>query len=122
MSNCLNCIHRCVCGIKFKDITNPCPHYKDESMMIESPCPIGTTIFLRHLLKDGSFFVNTATVVGLHLRDTESRRKLKREEYLVVRGGYGFSKHIPFSHIGKYAFFTHKEKEAEQGCFDPKEG
>lgn len=108
--NCSNCIHRVVCCPAPKDLI--CGHYKDEATMIESPCPIGTTIYIRVRTdkKDPTqFFITTATVVGLHLRDTEGYRGLKKEEYLVVRGSCGFSNHIPFSHIGKKVFFNEQD-------------
>ena len=121
MDKCYTCIHSNVCdwqhAPRYVDIvTNEkgCAYYKNRDCMIESPCPIGTTIYIRRKMKDGGVWVQPVTVVGLHLKDTEDYRGAKREEYLVARGAYGFSKHIPFNKIGKEVFFS--EEEAKQGC------
>lgn len=116
--DCASCIHRDVCGLMA--IPNDCNHYLDESLLIKSPCSIGTTVYIRRESKDHTHpWAQECTVIGLHLRDTESYRGLKKEEYLVVRSGIGFAKHIPFSHIGTKVFFN--KEEAIQGCCSSKE-
>ena len=71
------------------------------------PAKLGTHLFVRH--KDGdSPVVVESTVVGAHVKDTESYRGAPRKEYIVVRSN-GFSKHISVDQIGKTAFFSREE-------------
>ena len=71
------------------------------------PAKLGTRLFVR--CKDGdSPVVVESTVVGAHVKDTESYRGAPRKEYIVVRSN-GFSKHISVDRIGKTAFFSREE-------------
>ena len=76
------------------------------------PAKLGTHLFVRH--KDGdSPVVVESTVVGAHVKDTESYRGAPRKEYIVVRSN-GFSKHISVDQIGKTAFFSKEDALAEK--------
>lgn len=112
-NNCSNCIHRQVC---FRTpSTLLCGHYRDEATMIESPVALGSTVYVRIAYKNSDIVhVNPCTVTGLHLRDTDGPNYncTKREEYMILRPNppaSGFSKHVPFSKIGKEVFFTEQD-------------
>lgn len=71
------------------------------------PVKLGTHLFVRCKDREAPVVVES-TVVGAHIKDTESYRGAPRKEYIVVRSN-GFSKHIRVDQIGKTAFFSREE-------------
>lgn len=67
---------------------------EDNGTLLRLPCPIGSKIYILARRKDGGGHIYAQTLVGVHLRDEHSRRYLRRKEYIVVRGGEGFSNHL----------------------------
>ncbi len=73
---------------------------EENGTILRLPCPIGSKIHILARRKNGGGHIYTQTLVGVHLRDEHSRRCLRRKEYIVVRGGEGFSNHLDMDKQG----------------------
>lgn len=88
-------------------------------LLLRLPCPIGSKIYILARRKDGGGHIYTKTLMGAHLRDEHSRRCLRRKEYIVVRGGEGFSNHLDMDKQG-IVWFT--DYEAAKSALDAPAG
>lgn len=116
MVDCNKCIHYDVCEYTpHSDIcAHPCTYFQDKDCMFESPCALGSTLYIRvysNKKDKNEFGIRTVTVVGLHLKDEKGYRDIPRQQYIVARTPYGMSEHIAFNRLGKDVFLTYEEAQ-----------
>ena len=83
-----------------------------DGQLLMLPCPIGSKIYIVSRTKDGGRHIYCQTLVGAHLGDRFSRRQLRRKEYIVVRGGEGFSNHLAMDKQGVIWFTDYAAAKA----------
>lgn len=48
MNNCENCYHFHMCDLQYRlEENSECKHFKDESLIVELPCKVGDTVYIK---------------------------------------------------------------------------
>ena len=129
---CKECYHREACGgflpsdldkdvwdlcaegksDEIPDIEDRCSEFKDKSLIIETPCRVGDTIYKVIFHKSGTGACVEYQVVGFHLGDFPKLRGQKRKQYFIVwHEVTNDISHLDFEQLGKTVFLNREEAE-----------
>lgn len=120
-ANCLNRLHTAAADTiealqkRIEELAKELESYREAEktgLLLRLPCPIGSKIYILARRKDGGGHIYAQTLMGAHLRDEHSRRCLRRKEYIVVRGGEGFSNHLDMDKQGVVWFTDYATAKA----------
>lgn len=91
------------CGNVVKDVENRCRHFKDKGCIVELPFKLGDTLWCDAFLNG---FVQSCTVVAIHIHDKEDRY---RQSHISVRLPSGGSTKIKLKDIHERVFLTEED-------------
>lgn len=118
---CKDCFHYEACndfafggGIEFSN-ADKCKHFKDKSLITETPCRVGDTVYLIHDLIPPSNIVE-CTVEALHITTGKNRRGHRKPSHalLATTSKPVMTTKVYFEDFGKKAFAGNGAKEAAE--------
>lgn len=115
---CKDCVHYESCndfafggGIEFSN-ADKCKHFKNKSLITETPCRVGDTVYLIHDLIPPSNIVE-CTVEALHITTGKNRRGHRKPSHalLATTSKPVMTTKVYFEDFGKKAFAGNGAKE-----------
>jgi hypothetical protein len=121
MNNCENCYHFHVCDLQYRlEEHQDCKHYKDKSLIVELPCKVGDTVYIKGEPVTIDFIhidetISCCVTFDCYKRDCcacpfyEDDVSWEGEHDCRTQGYYEFTA----DDIGKTVFLTKEEAEKE---------